>query len=111
MQSALRKRGEESRIGHFCYTFAFGVRDFLLGFFADFPAIFSTRKSMAIRKVGVVGCGLMGSGIAQVAAAAGVETGVREGSAEVVGQGSKGNWEKVERVGGEGNGQRSGKMG
>src|SRR5260370_3942183 len=86
MQSALRKRGEESRIGHFCYTFAFGVRDFLPGFFADFPAIFSTRKSMAIRKVGVVGCGLMGSGIAQVAAAAGFRYAGRERSAAVVGQ-------------------------
>ena len=36
---------------------------------------------MVIRKVGVVGCGLMGSGIAQVAAAAGFETVVREVSA------------------------------
>jgi 3-hydroxybutyryl-CoA dehydrogenase len=33
---------------------------------------------MAIRKVGVVGCGLMGSGIAQVAAQAGFEIVVRE---------------------------------
>ncbi len=33
---------------------------------------------MAIRKIGVVGCGLMGSGIAQVAAQAGFETVVRE---------------------------------
>jgi 3-hydroxybutyryl-CoA dehydrogenase len=33
---------------------------------------------MAIKKVGVLGCGLMGSGIAQVAAAAGYETVVRE---------------------------------
>jgi len=33
---------------------------------------------MAIRKVGVVGCGLMGSGIAQVSAAAGYKTIVRE---------------------------------
>src|SRR5260370_12545703 len=84
MQSAPRKRREESRIGHFCYTFAFGVRDFLPGFFAGLPAIFSTRKSMAIRKVGVVGCGLMGSGIAQVAAAAGFENVGREVSAELV---------------------------
>jgi 3-hydroxybutyryl-CoA dehydrogenase len=33
---------------------------------------------MAIRKVGVLGCGLMGSGIAEVAARAGLETVVRE---------------------------------
>src|ERR1700709_1446641 len=33
---------------------------------------------MAIRKVGVLGCGLMGSGIAQIAAQAGYETVVRE---------------------------------
>jgi len=33
---------------------------------------------MAIRKVGVLGCGLMGSGIAEVAARAGFETVVRE---------------------------------
>ena len=33
---------------------------------------------MAIQKVGVLGCGLMGSGIAQVAAAAGYPTVVKE---------------------------------
>jgi 3-hydroxybutyryl-CoA dehydrogenase len=44
---------------------------------------------MAIRKVGVVGCGLMGSGIAQVVAAAGFETVVREVSAELVDKGIK----------------------
>src|SRR6267142_484491 len=33
---------------------------------------------MAIKKVGVLGCGLMGSGIAQTAAQAGYETVVRE---------------------------------
>ena len=33
---------------------------------------------MAIRKVGVLGCGLMGSGIAEIAAKAGFETVVRE---------------------------------
>ena len=33
---------------------------------------------MAIRTVGVLGCGLMGSGIAQVAAGAGYKTIVRE---------------------------------
>ncbi len=44
---------------------------------------------MAIRKVGVVGCGLMGSGIAQVAAAAGFETVVREVSPELLDKGLK----------------------
>src|ERR1700710_104560 len=33
---------------------------------------------MTIKKVGVLGCGLMGSGIAEVAARAGLETVVRE---------------------------------
>lgn len=40
-----------------------------------------------IKKVGVLGCGLMGSGIAQIAAAAGYETIVREVSDEVVQKG------------------------
>jgi 3-hydroxybutyryl-CoA dehydrogenase len=45
---------------------------------------------MAIQKVGVVGCGLMGSGIAQVAAASGFSTVVREVSAELLDKGLKG---------------------
>jgi 3-hydroxybutyryl-CoA dehydrogenase len=45
---------------------------------------------MAIQKVGVVGCGLMGSGIAQVCAQAGFQTIVREVSAELVDKGLKG---------------------
>ena len=45
---------------------------------------------MAIQKVGVVGCGLMGSGIAQVAAASGFPTIVREVTAELVDKGLKG---------------------
>jgi len=44
---------------------------------------------MKIRKVGVLGCGLMGSGIAEVAARAGYETVVREVSQEVVDKGLK----------------------
>jgi 3-hydroxybutyryl-CoA dehydrogenase len=40
-------------------------------------------EAMEIKKVGVLGCGLMGSGIAQVAAGAGFETVVREVSDEV----------------------------
>src|SRR5687768_9282049 len=42
---------------------------------------------MEIEKVGVVGLGLMGSGIAQVAAAAGFETVAREASEELVAKG------------------------
>ena len=42
---------------------------------------------MAIRKVGVAGCGLMGSGIAQVAAAWGFPTVVREVNAELLDKG------------------------
>jgi 3-hydroxybutyryl-CoA dehydrogenase len=42
---------------------------------------------MEIRKVGVVGCGLMGSGIAQVAATAGFPTVVREVSTELLDKG------------------------
>jgi len=44
---------------------------------------------MAIQRVGVVGCGLMGSGIAQVAAASGFETVVREVNAELLEKGLK----------------------
>ena len=42
---------------------------------------------MEIKKVGVLGCGLMGSGIAQVAASAGFETVVREISDELIQKG------------------------
>ena len=44
---------------------------------------------MAIENVGVVGCGLMGSGIAQVCAAAGFSTMVREVSPEYLDKGMK----------------------
>jgi 3-hydroxybutyryl-CoA dehydrogenase len=42
---------------------------------------------MEIRKVGVLGCGLMGAGIAQVAASAGFETIVKEVSDELIRKG------------------------
>ncbi|HEY7784205.1 MAG TPA: 3-hydroxyacyl-CoA dehydrogenase family protein [Pyrinomonadaceae bacterium] len=42
---------------------------------------------MEIRKVGVLGCGLMGSGIAQVAAAAGFQTVVKEVSEDLIKKG------------------------
>jgi 3-hydroxybutyryl-CoA dehydrogenase len=42
---------------------------------------------MEIRKVGVLGCGLMGAGIAQTAASAGFETTVREVSEELLQKG------------------------
>ena len=45
---------------------------------------------MEIKKVGVLGCGLMGSGIAQTAASAGFETVVREVSDELMQKGFAG---------------------
>lgn len=45
---------------------------------------------MDIKKVGVLGCGLMGSGIAQVAASAGCEVVVREVSQELLDKGFNG---------------------
>jgi 3-hydroxybutyryl-CoA dehydrogenase len=45
---------------------------------------------MEIRKVGVLGCGLMGAGIAQVAASAGFETVVKEVSDELINKGFAG---------------------
>ena len=43
-----------------------------------------------IKKVGVLGCGLMGSGIAQIAAAAGYDTVVRDVSKELLDRGRAG---------------------
>ena len=45
---------------------------------------------MQIKKVGVLGCGLMGSGIAQVAASAGFETVVKEVSSDLIEKGFSG---------------------
>ena len=45
---------------------------------------------MEIKKVGVLGCGLMGSGIAQTAASAGFETVVREVSDDLIQKGFSG---------------------
>jgi 3-hydroxybutyryl-CoA dehydrogenase len=45
---------------------------------------------MQIKKVGVLGCGLMGSGIAQVAATAGFETVVKEVSSDLIEKGFSG---------------------
>ncbi|HKW57243.1 MAG TPA: 3-hydroxybutyryl-CoA dehydrogenase [Candidatus Acidoferrum sp.] len=53
---------------------------------------------MAIQKVGVVGCGLMGSGIAQVCAASGFTTVVREVSPELVDKGLKGIEKNLARL-------------
>ena len=53
---------------------------------------------MAIQKVGVVGCGLMGSGIAQVCAAAGFTTVVREVAPEVVAKGLAGIEKNLARL-------------
>jgi 3-hydroxybutyryl-CoA dehydrogenase len=56
------------------------------------------EESMAIQKVGVVGCGLMGSGIAQVCAQAGFTTVVREVSLEIVDKGLKGIEKNLARL-------------
>jgi len=53
---------------------------------------------MAIQKVGVVGCGLMGSGITQVSAQAGFQTVVREVSSELVEKGLKGIEKNLARL-------------
>jgi 3-hydroxybutyryl-CoA dehydrogenase len=53
---------------------------------------------MAIQKVGVVGCGLMGSGIAQVCAQAGLEVTVREVNQELVDKGLKGIEKNLQRM-------------
>src|SRR6202521_1114706 len=53
---------------------------------------------MTIQKVGVVGCGLMGSGIAQVCAAAGFQTVGREVSGEIVEKGLKNIDKKLGRL-------------
>lgn len=53
---------------------------------------------MPIEKVGVVGCGLMGSGIAQVCAAAGFPTTVREVSPELVDKGINGIEKNLARL-------------
>jgi len=53
---------------------------------------------MAIQKVGVVGCGLMGSGIAQVCAQAGFTTVVREISPDIVDKGLKGIEKNLARL-------------
>src|ERR1700675_2838807 len=53
---------------------------------------------MAIEKVGVVGCGLMGSGIAQVCAAAGFATVVREIAPDLVQKGLKGIEKNLARL-------------
>src|SRR5271169_819874 len=53
---------------------------------------------MAIQKIGVVGCGLMGSGIAQVCAAAGFTTTVREVAPELVEKGLKGIEKNLARL-------------
>jgi len=53
---------------------------------------------MAIEKVGIVGCGLMGSGIAQVCATAGFPTLVREVSPELVDKGINGIEKNLARL-------------
>jgi len=58
---------------------------------------------MEIKKVGVLGCGLMGSGIAQTAAMAGFETTVREVSQELIQKGFTSIEKSLERFADKGN--------
>ncbi len=53
---------------------------------------------MPIERVGVVGCGLMGSGIAQVVAQAGCQVAVREVSAELIDKGLKSIEKNLQRL-------------
>src|ERR1041385_4122890 len=55
---------------------------------------------MEIKKVGVLGCGLMGSGIAQTAAMAGFEVTVREVSEELLQKGCTSIEQSLERFAG-----------
>src|SRR6266481_1436690 len=73
-----------TRPNSFCYTFAFAPV-----IFRHWPAASPTRKSMAIQKVGVAGCGLMGSGIAQACAMVGFTTVVREVNQDLLDKGLK----------------------
>ncbi|HYW72207.1 MAG TPA: 3-hydroxyacyl-CoA dehydrogenase family protein [Pyrinomonadaceae bacterium] len=57
---------------------------------------------MEIKKVGVLGCGLMGSGIAQTAAMAGFETTVREVSPDLIQKGFVSIEKSLERFAGKG---------
>src|SRR4029453_12595961 len=53
----------------------------------QFPAFTRDKKTDMIKKVGVIGCGLMGSGIAQVSAQAGFQTTVVEANQELLDRG------------------------
>ena len=53
---------------------------------------------MPIEEIGVVGCGLMGSGIAQVAAQAGCQVTVREVSAQLVDKGLQSIEKNLQRL-------------
>ena len=62
------------------------------------PSVTFSEAIMAIQRVGVVGCGLMGSGIAQVCAASGFPTVVREVAPELVEKGLKGIEKNLARL-------------
>jgi 3-hydroxybutyryl-CoA dehydrogenase len=59
----------------------------LLGEADNCPSIYEGGETMAIRKVGVVGCGLMGSGIAQTCVQSGYETVVSEVNQQLLDKG------------------------
>src|ERR1700674_5009616 len=59
-------------------------------------------RSMEIKKVGVLGCGLMGSGIAQVCATAGFDTIVLEIEQKYLDKGFAGIRKSLEKLAGKG---------
>jgi 3-hydroxybutyryl-CoA dehydrogenase len=63
---------------------------------------YSKETFMEIKKVGVLGCGLMGSGIAQTAAMAGFEVTVREVSEDLLQKGFASIEKSLERFAGKG---------
>jgi 3-hydroxybutyryl-CoA dehydrogenase len=60
--------------------------------------LLTRRKEMPFEKIGVVGCGLMGSGIAQVAANAGCQVTVREVSPQLVDKGLQSIEKSLQRL-------------
>ena len=76
----------------------FAARSGRSGAGPDSTTLFPPKAMTEIKTVGVLGCGLMGSGIAQVCAAAGYRTIVREVSPDLVARGRKGLQGSLEKA-------------